>query len=564
MATLQPRFMPLPRVIPLTLAVCAVWAHPGAQGASQDIEHKIQRGDTLEALSAHYLGSPTLWPRLQAHNHVADVRRLQPGATLRIPMQLLPRGMAQASFVQGQVNVTAPEGGPTSSVKAGQSLPEGARLQVGSADSFVTVRLADGTLIRVRADTDLRLQLLRRRGRAGSAQSVLELQRGSVETSVPPNGAGERRLEIHTPKASTSVRGTRFAVILPGDERTLTAVTEGRVMVTSPKSAAATMVDAGQGLAVAADGQPSTPRTLLPAPDLSGLPDTVHDADFLTLALTPVTAAVAYQVQLARDADLTEVVRDETFTGPSVRLRAVEDGSYHLAVRAIDSGDLPGRVATRVIAVKAHPIAPLYQTPTRGSTVSRAQGKLLCTQVSGSARYRIQVAGDASFAAPVLDEVHAPDCSAQVAALPPGSYYWRAASIRALPDGRDDQGPYGPGEPFTVADNPAALNVATLQESADGSGLHLRWTGEPGQGYRLQLADSEDFSNLIIDERLTSPEWSNSGLAPGHYYVRIQVRNPSGLESEFSTPRRVRTFAAVRTGAGDPVTSSDGRPLSRP
>ena len=567
MALPQLRLIPLRHAAPMALAICATLAQWGAQATPQDIEHRVQPGDTLEALSSHYLGTPRLWPQLQTHNQIANPRHLQPGSVLRIPMQLLPMSSAQVDFVHGQASVTAPGGANTTALQAGQPLAEGARLQV-APDSFVTVRLADGTLIRVQADTDLQLKQLRRRGRAGDAQSVLELRRGSVETSVPPNSGGARRFEIRTPKASTSVRGTRFAVTLVGDERTLTAVTEGTVAVepheSSTAARTATRVDAGHGVAVAADGQVGTPRALLPAPDLSGVPDSVHDADFLSLALTPIATAVAYQVQLARDADFTEVVRAGAFTSPAVRVRAVEDGSYHLAVRAIDNAGLPGLVTQRTLTVKAHPVPPLYQAPAQGATISRTQGELLCTQVIGSTRYRIQVASDTSFAAPALDETRAQHCGTHVQTLAPGNYYWRAASVRELPGGGNDQGPYAPAQPFTVANNPSAPSAAALQVGSDGPSLQLRWPGESGQSFRLQLAAAEDFATLLVDERLTSPTWTAAGLVPGTYFVRLQTRDPSGLESAFSTPRLVRAQAPVQSGAGLPVTSSDGRPLSRP
>ena len=547
----------------LPLALCAALAHWGAQAAPADIEHQVQSGDTLEALSTHYLGTPRLWPQLQSHNQVANPQRLRPGSVLRIPMQLLPLGSAQVDFVQGEATVTSPGNASATAVQAGQPLPEGARVQV-APNSFVTVRLADGTLIRVHADSDLQLQQLRRHGRAGDAQSVLELRRGSVETTVPTSSGGTRRFEIRTPKASTSVRGTRFTVALPGDERALTAVTEGTVAVKPHASRQGALLQAGQGVVVAADGLLGAPKELLPAPDLNALPAAVHDADFLSLTLPPVAAAVAYQVQLARDAAFSAVLRDGTFAAPQVRMRAVDDGSYHLAVRAVDSAGLPGLVAQRTITVKAHPVPPLYQAPAQGATISRTQGELLCTPVVGVARYRIQVATDAGFTAPALDETSSQQCGARVQALAPGNYYWRTASVRELPGGGGDQGPYAPAQPFSVANNPSAPDATALQVSGEGPALQLRWPGGSGQSYRLQLASSDDFAVLLVDERLNTPTWTAAGLAPGTYFVRIQTRDPSGLESGFSTPRLVNVRAAVQSGGGLPVTSSDGRPLARP
>lgn len=571
MAVPQLRPLALRQAAPIALALYATLAHGDVRAQLRDMAHTVQPGDTLVALAGHYLGRPELWPQLQVHNRVANPRRLQPGSVLTIPMQLLPMGAAQISYVHGQASVTPPGSANTNGLQAGQPLAEGARMRV-APEAFVTVRLADGTLIRVQGDSELQLQQLRRRGRAGDAQSVLELRRGGVETSVPTGGSGARRLEIRTPQASTSVRGTRFAVTVADDQRTLATVTEGQVAVapvdsgatTGAASRSTTLVAAGQGVAAAANGQVGAPQALLPAPDLSGLPTTVHDADFLRLTLTNVAQATAYQVQVARDADFTEVVRAGAFAGPSVRMRAVDDGDYHLAVRAVDGAGLPGLVARRTLTVKAHPVPPLQQAPAPGATVSRTRGELSCTPVLGSARYRIQVAGDASFDKPLLDETRVEHCGTQLALLAPGNYYWRTASVRELPGGGSDQGPYAPAQPFTVADNPGTLNAAALQEGGTGPGLQLRWPGEQGQSFRLQLAGTEDFAKPLVDEHLRTPDWTAAGLAPGVYFVRIQARDPSGLESEFSTPRLVHSRAAVQSGTGLPVTSSDGRPLSRP
>jgi hypothetical protein len=546
----------------LALAVCV---SARAADSGEYVEHRLQIGDTLETLSAQYLGTPRLWQRLQEYNHVSDPHRLQPGSVLRIPFSLLPLGSAHVSFVQGDARVLLPGATETVALQAGQELPEGARVLV-PADGFINVRLSDGSMIRVQANSDVRLQQLRRRGKTGAAQSVLELQRGGVESTVTTSQDAARRFEVRTPMASTSVRGTRFSVSLDAEGHTLTAVTEGQVAVDQRNAAehpARALVNKGQGLSVTADGAVGEPRSLLPAPDLSALPDTVSDADFLTLTLaTPVTGAVAYQVQVARDADFTEVLRSGSSTTQTLRLLAVDDGRYQVSVRALDAAGLPGWPAQRAITVKAHPVPPLYQSPPAGALISRTQGALTCSHVVGVARYRIQAAADASFAALLIDAT-TESCDARVDALAPGQYQWRAASIRTLPGGAPDQGPFAPPQAFTVADNPAALSSNALNPVGDDPGLRLRWPGEPGQSFRLQLSASEDFATLLVDDLLNTPAWSTSDLAPGDYFVRIQTRDPSGLASEFSTPRRVTAQAEVRSGTGIPITSSDGRPLSR-
>ena len=120
--------------------------------------YKVQAGDTLEGLSQSYFGSPRLWHQLQARNKVKDPRQLQPGSVVWIPVGLLPAESAQVEFVHGDVKVHGAEQGATTNtsaaanppVAAGTMLAEGTRLQVGP-EGFVTVRLADGSVVKVSA-----------------------------------------------------------------------------------------------------------------------------------------------------------------------------------------------------------------------------------------------------------------------------------------------------------------------------------------------------------------------------------------------------------------------------
>ncbi|PWW47721.1 FecR domain-containing protein [Melaminivora alkalimesophila] len=543
----------------------ALLACPLLAAAGQAIEHRVRPGDTLEALSSHYLGSARLWRELQRHNRVPDPRRLQPGSVLQIPLELLPRSAAEVVFVHGAGLVTLPGASQPEPALAGQQLPEGTRAQAGPG-SFISVRLADGTVVRVQADSDVLLEQLRRRGRAGDAQSLLGLQRGAVEPSVAPAAGSGRTLEIRTPTATTAVRGTRFVLSLAPDGRTLAAVTEGSVAVASRTAAdAPALLSGGQGLAVSAAGRLAAPRPLLPAPDLEALPAVFSDADFLSLRLTPVAEAAAYQVQLASDPQFHAVVHSSTSASAELRLPAPEDGQWYLSVRALDAEGLPGQVAQRAITVKAHPLPPLYQSGTDGQALPLGEALLRCTAVEGAARYRLQVASSADFAQPLLDEIRVGECALDARLLAPGRYHWRAASIRMLPDGSADQGPFGPVQPFAVAARPPTPTSETIGRAPGGTGLQLSWPGgAPGQRYRLQLAAEAGFAEPLVDEELGEPAWVAPALAPGLYYVRIQTLDPSGLRSRFSTARRFRVAASVQDGSGQPVTASDGRPLSAP
>lgn len=548
-----------------------------------DIEHIIQPGDTLEALSRRYADDRRAWTALGTRNQIRDPRRLRPGSVLRIPSRLLPAETATVEFTRGAVAIVPAAGSAVQAAPAtGDRLAEGTRLQVGP-DAFVTLRLADGSLIRVRADSDVQLQQLRRRGRAGSVQSVLDLRGGGVESSVAPQTDPARRFDVRTPTATTSVRGTQFTVDLAASGQATTSVDQGSVTLraataSNPATAAPTplasqaqvqeqavTLQPGQGVAVAANGQLSSVRPLLPAPDLSLLPTTWQDSDMLAVSVPPLAGASAYQLQLARDSQFTEVVQSQRSDTPTGRWSGLPDGRYYLSVRGVDDAGILGRAAVQPITVKTQPAPPLYQSPAPGGTVDRKQGELRCTGVDGASFYRIQLASDPSFTQPLVHADRLAECRTTIAQVAPGAYFWRAASGRVLPDGTPDIGPYAKPQRVVVGEAPSPLSAASLQvDEASGGGARLYWAGEPGQTFQLQVSANGDFTHPLVDTHLSQPAWTSSELPSGRYQVRIKVIDPSGLQSSFSSARSFSVPAAVQSGTGLPVTASDGQPLTRP
>ncbi len=543
------------------------------------IAHRVAPGDTLEQIAQHYLGDHRLWPELQSFNRVANPLRLQPGFTLRFPDKLLQMATASIEFVQGRAVAISPARHSADSrdlpaqrrnLQAGEVLQEGDQLQL-DPNAFVAVRLADGSLVRVQAQSDVQLQQMRRRGRAGSLQSVLELHSGGLDASVTPEPANPRRFEIRTPVASTSVRGTRFSVQVDASGRTIAAVDEGAVAVAAADAANSRrrgaapepVLTAGQGLAIAADGRRGPPSALLAAPDVTGLPERFEDAYWLDIALPAVAGASSYQLQVAGDAQFSQVVRSATSDSPQIRMAAVDDGDYLLAVRAIDAQGIPGRVAQRSIRVKTQPVPPLYQAPAAAGILPLNAGTLQCTGVPGAVAYRIQVAGDAGFAQPVLDG-QAGECQLSVAALPAGSYQWRAASIRSTPTQAADQGPFAAGQAFSVAPPPPTLSAADIDLGSAGDTAQLSWPGQPGQSYRLKVASDLDFSEVLFDAVLDEPRWSASTLAPGNYYVQLQVIDANGLRSRFSAAREFAAGSTVLDGSGQRLRNGAGLFVHRP
>jgi len=538
------------------------------------IAHRVVAGDTLEQLAARYLGDYRQWSALQSHNKVPDPYRLRPGSVLEIPLNLLRAATASVEFVHGDVRSRslshpgdAGAGQPVQTpVQKGQLLQEGDSLKL-APDSFVAVKLADGSLVRVQAESEVQLRQMRRKGRAGTLQSVLDLREGALEASVPKQANGERRFEVRTPAASTSVRGTRFLVFNDADGRTAAAVDEGSVAVRAGQPSA--LLHPGQGVSVTADGQVGAPRKMLPAPDVSAWPQLAEDASWVSLPLPTLPGAVRYQVQLAQDASMDQVIRSGLFSQSPARLTGVDDGSYVVAIRALDANGIPGARSLHSLRVKAHPVPPLYESPAADATIGLGQAGLSCTKVAEASAYRIQVAAaDGDFAQPLVDASALQDCALPaeaLAGLAPGAYRWRAASLRTLADGRIDQGPFAAAQAVKLAPPPPQPSGDALQMGGGpGEGSRtIRWSGEPGQRYHIVVANDPGFAAPLVDTWVDEPQWSTQELPGGSYYLRLQVQDSNGLRSNFSAARQFQTGSWVTDGGGQMLTSGDGARLQR-
>lgn len=536
-----------------------------------DIQHRVQPGDTLEGVAKRYLKDPQQWRALGDLNQVKYPTRLPVGSTIVIPARLIGYQDVIAEHVQGDAQLRSPYIGKETGwqrLVQGAVLTEGDELKVAPG-SFVTLKFADGSSVRINEKSELKLSEVRKNGRTQVQQSVVDLNKGGIESQVTPTieQRRKRKFEIKTPMATTSVRGTVFSVSVSDSGEAITAVDHGVVAVAGSAAAREVSVTAGRGIAVQNNGRVGAIVDQLAAPSLQGNPPVFEDADFLTIQLSPVEQARQYQVKLAHDANMRQVVRSQRFNTPLAKFPGVEDGTYYVAVRAVDSQQIPGRPHVEAIKVKATPVPPLYSNPAPGGLIGISDGALTCTEGGkGVIGYRIQVAASTDFTQPLADSGMVTECQTTISKLAAGNYYWRAASVRKAADGSQDQGPFSKPQAFKAGTNPASLSADALSpgEMDMPNQLQLFWTGEPGQKYNLQLARNEQFDAPISTVQLDQPRWVSDELAPGDYFVRIQVLDPSGLKSRYSAARKLTVESAITTGYGSMLKSDDGKPVQSP
>ncbi|MFT3717595.1 FecR domain-containing protein [Pseudorhodoferax sp.] len=499
--------------------------------AAADLVYVVQPGDHPWNIAQRYLVRPSLAWQLVQREGIADPHHLQPGTRLRLPQAWLRRVPAALEVVatEGAARVRGGNG-RWRPLAAGDRLQPPARLQTGPHDS-ASIGFEDGARVLLLRDSELQIHAATRRVLDGNSAVSLELLRGRVENDVAPAAAPGRRFEIHTPAAVAAVRGTRFRVQSQGTGRDTVTHAEtlsGAVRLSTP--AGAVLAVAGHGSTVQAGQAPATPVPLLPAPDLSQLPDTVQHLP-TELAFQGLPRASGYRAQLASDAGFASTQLDEQSNAPRLRLgEHLADGRYVLRLRAIDAQGLEGLAAERPLRIHARPPPPMQIEPPPGATVTEAQPLFRWTEAD---------APGGSYHLQLLDQDGAPWLDQQVAsaslpadrALPPGHYRWRVARIDA--DG--SQGPFGELQAFRRTE-PGP--VPQLAAPAQDGRLVLSWSPQAGAaGYRLQLAQDASFAAPLLEQRTGDAQAALPALAPGRYLARVQRIGSADAPEPWGAPQ---------------------------
>ena len=534
------------------LSTAVVLACAAAPTGAQDlVPHEVQPGESLYRIAERLLEDPRHWPEVAKLNRLSHPSRLRPGQRLLLPATWL-KGTAvpaQVAYVRGPVQADG------AALRIGDSVGEGAVLDVG-AQGFISLRLHDGSLLQLQANSRSTLLRLRDLPAAQRRNTLIELDRGRVDATVAPQPPGSR-FQVKTPLATAGVRGTRFGVWVPAQAGLAAAdVVEGRVEVSAAERArgpaTAVTIGAGEG-AVVRPGAAPLRQSLLPAPGVSGLPARVERLP-APVPLAGVAGAARYRVEVADDEAFTRVLW--TSEGPlPLMLDGLADGRYGLRARAIDANGLAGLEATGRLWVKTTPVAPLAQSPRDGQVLAPGRVDIQCTDVPQARAYLLQVASQPGFEPLLRQEQASERCRFELADLPVGQLYWRVASLAPEADGHVERGPFSDPSHFTLRPLPPAPHAGDI----DAEGGEVHWRTQAGYRYRVQVATDTGFGTVVQDEETTSGRLRLSTSARCvPYALRLQAIDADGGRSAFSPPRLVNAGASVCGSDGSPVQWTGG------
>ena len=486
--------------------------------------YRVERGDTLIGISKHLLAKPAEWRRVQELNRIRNPRRIPVGTDIRIPvawMRVVPES-ARVLAVSGRAQ------------SAGQALDAGAMLREGSivttsADGHVTIALPDASELTLGPDSQLQLAILRRFADTNVRDISFIVERGRADTRAvtrKPSTAG--RFEIRSRVAAAAVRGTDFRVAMEEDAARA-EVLSGTVAFRGLATGAEVALQPGFGSLIRGSAQPLAPRRLLPAPDVTDLPELL-ERTVIVFDLRALPGAQAWRAQIANDREFRDVLAEAHSDLPAVRFDKLDDGDYWLRVRGVDAEGLEGLDAYHRFTLKARPEPPFPSTPAAGAKLPAGPVMFRWSEPVDAARYRIQIARDAKFSVIARDEDNLMGSSYQ-ADLEAGEYWWRIQSIRA--DG--DRGPFSDAQAFELRPLPPDPNPAALDEDE----LRFSWSALPGQTFLFQFSPDPQFARIEFERNLNEPRIVLKRPAPGTYYMRVRATDRDGYVGPFTTVQRI-------------------------
>jgi hypothetical protein len=395
------------------------------------VTYTTEVGDTLYEIAARYLRDSHDWAVLSRLNHVPAPRRLQAGIEIKLPAALLREDTESARVVTASGPVERAFGaGPYTPLAPGMLLGEGDRLRTGH-EGFVTLELADGSHVTVSQDGMVEIGKLRQTVVTGASDHVINLQHGEVDSEVTHATKKDDRFQIRSPSVVAGVRGTRFRVNYDaGQQQTSVEVLDGAVGVDPgnaaapapgvPLQASEQLVAARFGNVSNAGGAIGAPVELLSAPALAD-PAKVQDGQTVAFDLVPDSRAAGYRVQIARDADLLDLIRDQPVSAPHADFGALPDGTYFVRISAIARNGLEGLPQTysferRQLGLSA---SATPRPGTRDYTF-----RWFASRPGVETRFRFVLAATADLRKPIVDRPDLPAGEIVVTDLPRGVYYW--------------------------------------------------------------------------------------------------------------------------------------------
>jgi len=290
----------------------------------------------------------------------------------------------------------------------GDSPAAGARLRTGD-DGYATVRLSDGSIVKLMPGTALDIVDARASADGQRFRTGLRLLSGEIESEIPRADGRQREVSLFSNSVAIGVRGTIFTVREEGD-RARVMVTRGAVEARGG-AGAAVPVAADQGTVVNAGEAPQPVSVLPPPPRVTEAAVVGVDGVRLRWAATPPQPG--YLLEIAEDRAFQRLLRRERVAWEAGTVAPLaRDGDYFWRVASVDARELRGRYS------EPHPFAhTVFLERARGALQGLDPGAVLAHLANAASGLEEEVArlrargmrllggGDHAAARPLLETV---------------------------------------------------------------------------------------------------------------------------------------------------------------
>ncbi len=475
--------------------------------------YTVKPGDNLSTLSSQLLDSQKRWSEVAAYNKLKNPQIISPGQVLHLQLPWLKAVPAEAVIesIQGEVKLN---GQPA---KVGDKVATGANLE-STAGASVRMTLPDGSTLNMLENTQLQAKELGRKPMGDYFSAVFRLVTGRIDALKKKYPDGQSPLRIQAMHGTIGVRGTHFRMGQEG-ENTLAEIEHGLVGFEGDKTSQVLALSGGEGSIADGVHAPATIE-LLPAPQFLTVPERYENI-LVRIDLAELAGAVGFRGEVAEDEAFSKLIAQANADGQQLRIPDLQDGTYWVRVRGVDSHGLQGKEATLGFVLKAHPIAPMLILPANNGKVRGVAPQFAWNQVGEANRYHFQLARDSQFKDVVQDVNNIATAEFTPDTTPAlGNYYWRVASLR----GEADQGPWGNARVLQVLSPAAPPSPPAFPQGR----MVSDWDGEPGQTFEYQLSVKKDFSTIALNLKLDSPKLNIAMPAPNQYYVRLRAIDADG------------------------------------
>lgn len=494
-----------------------------ASATAEEWIYTVRPGDNLWNLTERHLKNMQYVQRLQQLNNVQNPYVILPGTQLRIPVawtKLLHEAFATVTSVHGTATLQRKDH-PIIPVDLGMQLLAGDEIHSGNG-TFVTVEFADKSYLQMQNNTYLRLENMQIFGDYGLVDTLIDLQQGRTESSIPSKSKKSTRFRIKTPSAISSVRGTDFRVgTIETQPATRNEVLTGITEINSEQRKL--RVPAGYGAVISKGTPPAPPVKLLPPPDLSGT-NNYYQSLPLVIQLKPLPGAQTYRAQIGTDPDFRDLWSEFTTTSLPFRDGNIPDGDYWLRIRGIDRSSIEGKDAIIAFSLNARPEAPFVIAPLPGGATAPEHQEFKWTIQSEASHYAMMVSRDADFSDLIYSNPEVKGNSFTLSeSLTPGHYFWRIFSVSAS----EGAGPFSDTMPFRVPYPGPSLEDTKLDENQ----MTFAWrAAAEGQSFHFQFARDKAFTDIMHDLPVTTSQITIAKPDSGTYYLRIKTIESDGFQ----------------------------------